>query len=164
MLKSSHSISVHHLISKSCTKSNRTPCPHNHFCNPLQVRPPSFSVLQTQYPQSMSSFGSLSYTDHTSTQTGKRISLPLRLEPKVFFANERTFLSWLNFSVLLGGLAIGLLNFSNTKAGQISAVCFTLVALMGMCYALGVFHWRAQRIRRRGGVGAGVCLWVLSTV
>jgi uncharacterized membrane protein YidH (DUF202 family) len=33
------------------------------------------------------------------------------VEPKVFFANERTFLSWLNFTVILGGLAIGLLNF-----------------------------------------------------
>lgn len=89
--------------------------------------------------------------------TGKRISLPVRVEPKVFFANERTFLSWLNFSVILGGLAVGLLNFGD-QVGQISAGLFTLVAMAAMVYALGVFHWRAGRIRRRGaagGAGAG---------
>lgn len=31
-------------------------------------------------------------TDETK-QPGKRIALPVRVEPKVFFANERTFLS-----------------------------------------------------------------------
>ena len=43
----------------------------------------------------------------------KRIALPVRVEPKVFFANERTFLSWLHFTVVLGGLAVGLLNFGD---------------------------------------------------
>jgi uncharacterized membrane protein YidH (DUF202 family) len=47
----------------------------------------------------------------------KRIALPVRVEPKVSFANERTFLSWLHFTVVLGGLAIGLLNFGD-KVGQ----------------------------------------------
>lgn len=32
----------------------------------------------------------------TTTTTTKRIALPVRVEPKVFFANERTFLSWLH--------------------------------------------------------------------
>lgn len=92
----------------------------------------------------------LSFHSHAKCRLGKRIALPPRLEPKVFFANERTFLSWLNFSVLLGGLAIGLLNFSD-RVGQISALLFTIVAMAGMVYALGVFHWRANRIRMRGG-------------
>ena len=43
----------------------------------------------------------------------KRIALPVRIEPKVSFANERTFLSWLHFTVVLGGLAVGLLNFGD---------------------------------------------------
>ncbi|KAG0061758.1 GTPase regulator Nrf1, partial [Podila epicladia] len=54
---------------------------------------------------------------------GKRIALPVRVEPKVFFANERTFLSWLNFTVLLGSLSIGLLNFGD-RVGRISAGVF----------------------------------------
>ncbi|KAF2864101.1 vacuolar transporter chaperone 1 [Piedraia hortae CBS 480.64] len=83
---------------------------------------------------------------------GKRIALPTRVEPKVFFANERTFLSWLNFTVILGGLAVGLLNFGD-QVGRISAGLFTLVALAAMCYALLTFHWRAKAIRTRGQGG-----------
>ncbi|TGZ83077.1 vacuolar transporter chaperone 1 [Ascodesmis nigricans] len=79
----------------------------------------------------------------------KRIALPTRVEPKVFFANERTFLSWLNFTVILGGLAVGLLNFGD-NIGRISAGLFTLVAMGAMLYALVTFHWRARTIRKRG--------------
>lgn len=84
--------------------------------------------------------------------TGKRIALPTRVEPKVFFANERTFLSWLNFTVILGGLAIGLLNFGD-RVGRISAALFTLIAMGAMIYALVTFHWRARSIRLRGQSG-----------
>jgi uncharacterized membrane protein YidH (DUF202 family) len=76
----------------------------------------------------------------------KRIALPVRVEPKVSFANERTFLSWLHFTVILGGLAVGLLNFGDkassyrdgsdpgsnelrvySQVGKISAAMFSLV-------------------------------------
>ncbi|KAL2011725.1 hypothetical protein VTN00DRAFT_4443 [Thermoascus crustaceus] len=86
------------------------------------------------------------------TAPGKRIALPTRVEPKVFFANERTFLSWLNFTVILGGLAIGLLNFGD-RIGRISAGLFTLIAMGAMVYALVTFHWRARSIRQRGQGG-----------
>ena len=88
----------------------------------------------------------------TRWSTGKRIALPTRVEPKVFFANERTFLSWLNFTVILGGLAVGLLNFSDS-VGRISAALFTFVAMAAMLYALATFHWRAKSIRVRGQGG-----------
>lgn len=56
---------------------------------------------------------------------------------------------WLNFTVILGGLAVGLLNFGD-KVGQISAGLFTAVAMMTMIYALVTYHWRANAIRKRG--------------
>ncbi|KAL8305712.1 hypothetical protein RB601_009350 [Gaeumannomyces tritici] len=83
---------------------------------------------------------------------GKRIALPTRVEPKVFFANERTFLSWLNFTVVLGALAIGMLNFGDRPA-FISSFFFTFVAMATMVYALATYHWRARSIRRRGQGG-----------
>ncbi|KAK0468146.1 vacuolar transporter chaperone 1 [Desarmillaria tabescens] len=79
----------------------------------------------------------------------KRIALPVRVEPKVSFANERTFLSWLHFTVVLGGLAVGLLNFGD-KVGKISAAMFSVVAMSIMIYALYTYHWRAASIRRGG--------------
>ncbi|KAI1822170.1 hypothetical protein F4861DRAFT_414420 [Xylaria intraflava] len=86
------------------------------------------------------------------TAAGKRIALPTRVEPKVFFANERTFLSWLNFTVILGALAIGMLNFGDRPA-FISAFLFTGVAMLTMIYALFTYHWRAKSIRIRGQAG-----------
>lgn len=88
----------------------------------------------------------------TPLSTGKRIALPTRVEPKVFFANERTFLSWLNFTVILGALAIGMLNFGDRPA-FISAFLFTGVAMLTMIYALVTYHWRAKSIRVRGQAG-----------
>ncbi|OCB89579.1 hypothetical protein A7U60_g3271 [Sanghuangporus baumii] len=84
----------------------------------------------------------------------KRIALPVRVEPKVAFANERTFLSWLHFTVVLGGLAVGLLNFGD-RIGKISAGMFSIVdvsekAMSVMIYALYTYHWRAASIRRGG--------------
>lgn len=79
----------------------------------------------------------------------KRIILPVRVEPKVFFANERTFLSWLHFCIVLGGLALGLLNFGDPIA-QISGAIFTVVSMIFMFYALYLYQWRAHKIRIRG--------------
>jgi hypothetical protein len=80
----------------------------------------------------------------------KRIILPVRVEPKVFFANERTFLSWLHFCIVLGGLALGLLNFGDDAIAQISGIIFTVVSMIFMVYALYLYQWRAHKIRMRG--------------
>ena len=48
---------------------------------------------------------------------GKRIHVPVRVEPKVALSTERTFLSWLEFSIVLGGIAGALLNFTDPTAG-----------------------------------------------
>ncbi|KAI9489120.1 hypothetical protein BDB00DRAFT_932242 [Zychaea mexicana] len=78
----------------------------------------------------------------------KPILIPVRVEPKVFFANERTFLSWLNFTVVLGAFAVGLYNFGD-RISRISAVLFTVTAIIIMLYSLCRFHLRAYKIRKR---------------
>jgi len=110
----------------------------------LQTAPGSFFTLSPLYP--------LLARPSNLLCSGKRIALPTRVEPKVFFANERTFLSWLNFSVILGALAIGMLNFGDRPA-FISSFLFTGVAMATMLYALVTYHWRAKSIRVRGQAG-----------
>ncbi|KAF9149281.1 vacuolar transporter chaperone [Linnemannia schmuckeri] len=87
-------------------------------------------------------------TTYLITPPGRKIATLVRVEPKVFFANERTFLSWLQFTVMLGGLSLGLLNFGD-KVSRVSAGLFTFVALSFMVYALVTYHWRAHKIRNR---------------
>jgi len=83
---------------------------------------------------------------------GKRIHVPVRVEPKVFFATERTFLSWLEFSILLGSIAATLLNFGDALS-LYSAWGFTLLAIGSLLYSLGIYLWRVRMIRRRRAVG-----------
>ncbi|KAI0241773.1 hypothetical protein L0F63_004786 [Massospora cicadina] len=78
----------------------------------------------------------------------KSIALPVRVEPKVFFANERTFLSWLHFGIVLSSLSIGLFNFGD-KVGQVAASVFILISMGVFVYAVCLFYWRGNRIRAR---------------
>ena len=45
--------------------------------------------------------------------------LPAKTEPKTYFANERTFLSWLHMAVTIGSVASALLGFTgSTRKGE----------------------------------------------
>ncbi len=104
-------------------------------------------------------------------QEGKKIAVPVRIEPKVIFANERTFLvirlkrlylvksdltmppvqKWMHFSVLVGSIATTLLNFvePNDGIGLLSAAAFTFAALLSVAYSCSIFAFRAYSMRKR---------------
>lgn len=71
------------------------------------------------------------------------------MEPKVSFAAERTFLSWLEFSILLGSIAATLLNFGATTATLVGAWAFTVVAVLSLFYSLVVYLYRVENIKMR---------------
>ena len=79
---------------------------------------------------------------------GKRIHVPVRVEPKVYFAAERTFLSWLEFSIILGSIAATLLNFGDALS-LASAWGFTMVACLALMYSMVLYLWRVRMIRER---------------
>ncbi|KAJ5676214.1 Vacuolar transporter chaperone 4 [Penicillium macrosclerotiorum] len=83
---------------------------------------------------------------------GKRIFVPVRVEPKVYFAAERTFLSWLEFSIILGGIAATLLNFGFDSVTLASAWAFTILAAVALVYSLMLYMWRVDKIRKRRDV------------
>ncbi|OLY85111.1 Vacuolar transporter chaperone 1 [Smittium mucronatum] len=80
--------------------------------------------------------------------TKKKLAIPVRVEPKVFFANERTFLSWLNFSILLGTISLGLVNFGEGNI-RIAGFAFTSLSILTMIYSLYMYQKRASMILAR---------------
>lgn len=78
----------------------------------------------------------------------KKIAIPVRIEPKVFFANERTFLSWIHFSIFLGGISTALVGLGNAHA-RISGYIFAVVSILFTIYALYLYQWRAAKIRQK---------------
>ncbi|KAI0701211.1 SPX-domain-containing protein [Cytidiella melzeri] len=86
---------------------------------------------------------------------GKKIAVPVRVEPKVYFATERTFLKWLHFAIYIGTIATTLLNFvpPEDTVGIISAGLFTFAALASIAYSAIIFVYRAYSIRNRHADG-----------
>lgn len=79
---------------------------------------------------------------------GKKIHVPVRVEPKVYFATERTFLSWLEFSIILGSIAATLVNFGD-NISLASAWGFTIVAVAALLYSVVIYSLRVKMIRKR---------------
>ncbi|OCH86612.1 SPX-domain-containing protein [Obba rivulosa] len=86
---------------------------------------------------------------------GKRIAVPVRIEPKVYFAAERTFLKWLHFAIYIGTIATTLLNFvpPDDSTGLLSAWLFTFAALIAIAYSAIIFVYRALQLRKRRAEG-----------
>ncbi|KAH8814908.1 VTC domain-containing protein [Xylogone sp. PMI_703] len=85
---------------------------------------------------------------------GKKIHVPVRVEPKVYFAAERTFLSWLEYSIYIGTIAATLLNFG-AKPNSLSflaAGVFSLLAIVSLLYSVLIYLYRSQAIRARKAI------------
>uniref|UniRef100_A0A7S4I8N1 SPX domain-containing protein n=1 Tax=Vannella robusta TaxID=1487602 RepID=A0A7S4I8N1_9EUKA len=86
--------------------------------------------------------------DQRFVKDGKPIMTRMKIEPKTYFANERTFLQWMSFCVIIQGIGIALISFPSTNfVGLISGVCFVAISVGFMAYSLFLFRWRSARIR-----------------
>ena len=86
---------------------------------------------------------------------------PMRIEPKTFLANERTFLSWLHMAVTIGSIAAALLGFAGSPSAhgsgahsaavlvEVIALILLPVAVLMCAYALVVFVWRSKAIAKK---------------
>ncbi|KAF4962213.1 hypothetical protein FSARC_9691 [Fusarium sarcochroum] len=76
----------------------------------------------------------------------------LKVEPKVWLANERTFLKWQHICILQGGLAVGLYTAAgeNTVASVIGLL-FVLIALFAGAWGYGMLRVRRTMILERSG-------------
>jgi SPX domain protein involved in polyphosphate accumulation/uncharacterized membrane protein YidH (DUF202 family) len=73
-----------------------------------------------------------------------------KVEPKVFFANERTFITWMQMSVTISSISVGVLAFTKKDSrAQYFALSLLPLALLFVIYAVRQFTWRAEKIRTR---------------
>ncbi|KAL8692298.1 MAG: hypothetical protein Q9218_002640 [Villophora microphyllina] len=78
---------------------------------------------------------------------------PVRVEPKVWLANQRTFIKWQHISVLLATLSLSLYNAAGEDNGmaQSLAIAYTLIAAAVAGWGWWVYTIRSQMIRERSG-------------
>mmetsp|Transcript_938 Transcript_938/g.1671 ORF Transcript_938/g.1671 Transcript_938/m.1671 type:complete len:131 (+) Transcript_938:37-429(+) len=90
------------------------------------------------------------FPDGNDAEDYKRRAVPTKVEPKTYFANERTFLAWLHMSVTLASISVAILAFAeHNEAAQLIGTMMLPVALFFAGYALYTFQWRAKMIRER---------------
>ncbi|GBE87854.1 hypothetical protein BKA93DRAFT_828295 [Sparassis latifolia] len=99
----------------------------------------------------------------------KKIATPIKVEGKVWFANERTWVSYLNISVLIGSLAVALFNASKDKIARDFAYVYAGISIGVLIYGYAIYQHRITMIRRRdpgsfdqviGPVLISLCLFV----
>eukprot|EP00571_Detonula_confervacea_P012550 CAMPEP_0172311128 /NCGR_PEP_ID=MMETSP1058-20130122/13823_1 /TAXON_ID=83371 /ORGANISM="Detonula confervacea, Strain CCMP 353" /LENGTH=235 /DNA_ID=CAMNT_0013024209 /DNA_START=20 /DNA_END=727 /DNA_ORIENTATION=+ len=79
-------------------------------------------------------------------------SAPVKIDPKVFFANERTFLAWMHVSVILAGASIAIGAFTDSDhsgPNQLYGVILLPVSISFILYAMTQYSRRASMIRRK---------------
>lgn len=77
---------------------------------------------------------------------------PVKVETKVWLANERTFIKWMHVSTLMATLSLALYNgatsVGNTLASNLGAV-YVLISVVAAIWAYYVYMRRAKEIRER---------------
>ncbi|CAE6478345.1 unnamed protein product [Rhizoctonia solani] len=79
----------------------------------------------------------------------KKIATPIKVETKVWLANERTWVSYLNMGVLLSTLSLALFNASNDAISLIFAYIYAVISVAVMVYGYVIYQRRITRIRKR---------------
>ncbi|TID19893.1 Efflux pump [Venturia nashicola] len=78
---------------------------------------------------------------------------PVRVEAKVWLANQRTFVKWQHVTVLLASLGLGLYNAAgvDNKVARGLAVAYTAVAIFSGVWGWAIYMKRGRMIRTRSG-------------
>ncbi|ODV95050.1 hypothetical protein PACTADRAFT_34789 [Pachysolen tannophilus NRRL Y-2460] len=92
-----------------------------------------------------------SFDTKITAPPGKKIAVPVRVEPKVYFATERTYLNWTTIGMLLGATASTLLNYGNTVS-LLGSIGFFITAFTTIFYAMCMYLWRVFNIRKKRAV------------
>ncbi|KAI0484425.1 VTC domain-containing protein [Xylariaceae sp. FL0804] len=77
---------------------------------------------------------------------------PLQIEPKVWLANERTFLKWQHICVLLGTLALSLYTAAGEDlVAECMGIAYIVIAILAGAWGYFMLHRRRGMIRDRSG-------------
>ncbi|KAK1996136.1 VTC domain-containing protein [Colletotrichum falcatum] len=76
----------------------------------------------------------------------------LKIEPKVWLANERTFLKWQHICILLGALAVSLYTAAGENfLAEVMGIAYIVIAVFAGAWGYGMMRLRRKMIMSRSG-------------
>ncbi len=95
-------------------------------------------------------YGSIPAIDQAGNPRSLMRTVPVKIEPKVYFANERTFLAWMHMSVVLSSISVAIVAFADANQwSQLYGLTLMPCAIAFCIYSLWMYIKRAQMIRRK---------------
>lgn len=95
-------------------------------------------------------YGMFNRSGYQMIREQKIRKVPTKVEPKVFFANERTFLAWLHMSVTLSTISVAIVAFAEANDfSQVYGLMLMPVAIAFCGYSLYMYMKRSSMIRQR---------------
>ncbi|KAF5341638.1 hypothetical protein D9611_001950 [Ephemerocybe angulata] len=79
----------------------------------------------------------------------KKVQTSVKVEGKVWFANERTWVSWLNQAMVLAALSVALFNASKDEIARRFAIVYAVISIATLLYGYAIYQHRITMIRRR---------------
>ncbi|KAF8558194.1 hypothetical protein OG21DRAFT_1433939 [Imleria badia] len=79
----------------------------------------------------------------------RKLSSAIKVEAKVWFANERTWLSWLTAAILIGTFAVALFNASRDPIARAFAYVYAALSVGVVIYGFYLYQSRITMIRKR---------------
>nr|XP_019006710.1 uncharacterized protein I203_00303 [Kwoniella mangroviensis CBS 8507]OCF70171.1 hypothetical protein I203_00303 [Kwoniella mangroviensis CBS 8507] len=79
----------------------------------------------------------------------KKVPTPVKVEAKVWFANERTYISYLSMGLLLSTIASGLLFGARDSSARWFAFAYALISVGVLVYGWAIFQKRLTMISAR---------------
>lgn len=76
-----------------------------------------------------------------ATPSGRGRKGPKKVDAKALFSNERTYMHWIKFGLLLGTMALNLISFGHSVGLQVG-LFLVLVTMSTLVYATTIFHVR----------------------
>jgi hypothetical protein len=75
----------------------------------------------------------------------------VKVEPKVWLANQRTFVKWQHITILLATLSLGLYNAAGPEnnIGRSLGVAYTVIAIFSGFWGWSIYMYRSDLIRKR---------------
>jgi len=78
---------------------------------------------------------------------------PVKVEAKVWLANQRTYIKWQHVSILLSALSLGLFNAAgqNNHVARSLSIVYVVLSIFTSLWGYGIYIYRCNFIQKRSG-------------